>query len=102
MIVTSCRHQHKFVFIQFKVIQFSLHHLLTLFTLFCNLNSASFKDFPCAVIVVSSSYSSMLGEIMEGRSLINVTKGSGPRIDPCGTPDEIHIEFDHFPLYVVP
>ena len=43
----------------------------------------------------------MLDEIMEGRSLINATKSSGPRIEPCRTPDKMHIEFDLVPLYIV-
>ena len=32
--------------------------------------------------------------LVKGRSLINIQKSSGPRIEPCGTPEQIVPGFD--------
>ena len=42
-------------------------------------------------ILLSSAYSAMVlsEQTTSGKSLMKITKNSGPRIEPCGTPEVI-------------
>ena len=73
-------------------IPFSLHYCCSSTRDLWRLFSNTCLSYCISYIVVSSAYKSVDATIfwsLRGRSLINIKNKSGPRLDPCGTPQVI-------------
>ena len=77
----------------------STDHLDRALISFCKI-SWSFQDSILRHIFVSSAYRAMfVPSLMQSDiSLINSTNNSGPRIDPCGTPEVTSLRPDLLPF----
>ena len=77
-----------FVFSTLTAILFSLHHVVIYLADVFRFVLISFIVLPETDIVLSSAYTSNTTSIISnGMSFMNKMNNSGPKIEPCGTPD---------------
>jgi len=87
----------KYVLFRFNAIKFSWNHsFIRLITIFNSLWSCSLLLFFIIILVSSANMIGVAeGSTTLGKSFIYNKKSKGPKIEPCGTPWVIFIQFDN-------
>ena len=79
---------------QFTINSLSINQLLIVLSLSCSKASINFISRLAIKRAVSSAYITTLQRVItDVRSFIKIKKSSGPKTDPCGTPNDKSMEF---------